>query len=153
MSSITVALFVQAQGLIYCLEQMLNIVRIAERKWMGNAQKRTETHGNARGDEMGNYEKATTMSICINCKNLGGRCSWSRRYIPVEGWEAKRVKRKHAFPPHEYGYKVIRCPQFEREERDKSCINCRHIVLCPLEKQAFYKLSGEQCTEYIEHDK
>ena len=103
---------------------------------------------------MNNHTNGVRTSICIDCKKSTGLCSWSKKFKPVEGWEAKEVKRSSwGYPQGFVGYKVIRCPEFEREDRDKDCSNCRYVMLCSIDKQAFYKNTGEQCTEYKEYDK
>lgn len=56
-------------------------------------------------------------SICGECKKSVGLCSWSARLIPVKNWTAKKVKRKSAYPMFRNGYKVIKCPLFEKETR------------------------------------
>lgn len=33
------------------------------------------------------------MNPCSNCQRPIGFCSWEKRFIPVEGWSAKKVKR------------------------------------------------------------
>lgn len=54
-------------------------------------------------------------TLCWDCRNALKRCSWSRNFEPVEGWEAIM------FPPAPYvqgkcahmpNYKVISCPEF-----------------------------------------
>lgn len=50
-------------------------------------------------------------SLCWICKNYNKDCSWSRDFIPVEGWKATRRIRPDT---NEVGYKVIECPLFER---------------------------------------
>ena len=57
-------------------------------------------------------------SLCLDCKNCVGLCSWSHHLQPVEGWEAEEttVRSNGTFNK---GYRVISCPEFEKEpERD-----------------------------------
>ena len=35
--------------------------------------------------------RKTSLSICNYCKNSVGRCSWSKRLVPVEGWKADKT--------------------------------------------------------------
>lgn len=49
----------------------------------------------------------THDSLCWHCRNALGGCSWSMRFEPVEGWDAKHTKRYNS-------YKVYSCPQFVR---------------------------------------
>ncbi len=53
-------------------------------------------------------------SLCWDCKNACGGCSWSRNLTPVEGWEAKTIKVKGNFYTGEVldSYVVINCPEF-----------------------------------------
>ena len=55
-------------------------------------------------------------SICINCANSTGLCSWSSQLIPVPGWSA--VKHKIHDSSY-YGFRVDKCPLFTREKREK----------------------------------
>lgn len=54
------------------------------------------------------------FSICENCKNCLGGCSWAKNFTPVEGWTAEK-----AFWSEKYGwsYKVIFCPLFKGEPK------------------------------------
>lgn len=52
--------------------------------------------------------------ICWDCQNAYGRCSWSRCYMPVKGWEAnptKVIDKDGDF----YSYDIKVCPEFIRE--------------------------------------
>lgn len=57
-------------------------------------------------------------TICWKCANACGKCSWSRSYKPVEGWDAKATKVVN----HSCGkdiivdsFKVKHCPQFVKD--------------------------------------
>ena len=61
--------------------------------------------------------KKASYTICWDCKNALGRCSWSQSFVPVEGWTAIVT------PPAVYlseamqkipDYCVIKCPEFEK---------------------------------------
>lgn len=49
-----------------------------------------------------------TDTLCWDCKNCGGGCSWSDPELmkPVEGWAAIETRE---------GYRVCACPEFVRE--------------------------------------
>ncbi len=49
-------------------------------------------------------------SLCFDCYNATGGCSWSKFLIPVKGWVAEKTS-------DEYGgcYRVDSCPQFARD--------------------------------------
>lgn len=58
-------------------------------------------------------------TLCWSCARFCGRCSWSARFDPVEGWKAipsvislgpGRSKQK--------GYTVIQCPEYERDSEE-----------------------------------
>ena len=52
-------------------------------------------------------------SICIDCANSGALCSWSRDFVPVEGWEAEYVEGgMHGNNTRLPTYCVKSCPQF-----------------------------------------
>lgn len=52
-------------------------------------------------------QKRRILSLCWDCQNACGGCSWSRCFEPVAGWEAK---------PSEDSFFVINCPQFIPDE-------------------------------------
>ena len=55
---------------------------------------------------------------CWTCTKSCGGCSWSARFEPVEGWEAKETAIHHGFyhgkARDEASYAIIRCPEYER---------------------------------------
>lgn len=53
-------------------------------------------------------------SICLDCKKSGGNCSWSSKFIPVEGWDAEFVEgsKKAVRLP---SYRVKSCPEFQKD--------------------------------------
>lgn len=67
--------------------------------------------------------KTENLSLCWQCihavpDKCAHGCSWSRHFIPVEGWSAERTGLKgndyYTDPPQlTESYKVISCPQFE----------------------------------------
>lgn len=76
----------------------------------------TYTTHDARG-----YKRKT---LCWDCANNGGRCSWSKDFTPVDGWTAIPTK----IPAQVYkgdgrmidSYCVCECPEFELMERLKN---------------------------------
>lgn len=65
-------------------------------------------------------------TLCWTCINAYGGCSWSSKARkPVKGWKAKRIDLK-GYP--ESTYKVLACPEYEKElfRRDEKGI--RHRV-------------------------
>lgn len=67
-------------------------------------------------------------TLCWSCANACGRCSWSKKFEPVEGWEAqkttfkygrtwvrangKRITKSHTGET----FIVIACPLFKPDE-------------------------------------
>lgn len=49
---------------------------------------------------------------CWSCANYVNGCSWSQSKIPVKGWLAEPVKRKHKGRDSGTGYKVLSCPKY-----------------------------------------
>ena len=62
---------------------------------------------------------STTDTICWDCKRATGFCSWSEKFIPVEGWKAtptkvKIVNRQNGENIFTDSFIVHECPLFER---------------------------------------
>lgn len=56
-----------------------------------------------------------SFSICWECeKATNGKCSWSRNFVPVDGWDAEKT---------DNGYHVNKCPQFTKEKKKKENYN------------------------------
>lgn len=53
-------------------------------------------------------------TICWDCKNACGDCSWSRFLMPVVGWEAIETE-----VDENKSYRVVNCPSFELEDKKK----------------------------------
>ena len=58
--------------------------------------------------------KRTKTTLCWDCKNAVKGCSWSKDFIPVDGWKAKKT---YLRPGEKRGkpiesYIVEKCPQF-----------------------------------------
>lgn len=65
-------------------------------------------------------DKQTRPTLCWDCKNACGGCSWSAKFEPVPGWKAVR---KIIRPQAGWGkgkavdtYRVDKCPLFEPDE-------------------------------------
>lgn len=64
------------------------------------------------------FEKKVTL--CWYCENAIGRCAWSSRLRPVEGWTAEKTRIKATPDAFIDSYRVIECPCFEKDhERPK----------------------------------
>lgn len=60
-------------------------------------------------------EKYNTGTLCWKCKKATGFCSWSDNFTPVDGWTAIPTLIKNAHSNYMKSYKVIECPEFERD--------------------------------------
>lgn len=52
-------------------------------------------------------------SLCWDCANATGGCSWSQSFEPVEGWKAEREENKLGIGE---SYRVEECPLFKRDD-------------------------------------
>ena len=64
------------------------------------------------------YMKKQSMSDqpCWDCKKYVNGCSWSRSFIPIEGWKAEKriLTTARKFEPKIETYRILYCPEFER---------------------------------------
>lgn len=70
------------------------------------------------GEKKNNF-KTGLASICGDCVNSVGLCSWSAKFIPVEGWKAEPVKRRLGSGDIVTGFAVKECPKFIMDVRKK----------------------------------
>ena len=61
------------------------------------------------------YEASKTL--CWNCGNACGGCSWSDDLEPVEGWHARETYMKSS---DMYTYTVIDCPEYCKDKKKNS---------------------------------
>lgn len=68
-------------------------------------------------------------TICWNCSNATGNCSWSKNFTPIDGWKAKKTILNLGYsdysgkPKKAVSYIVKKCPEFEPDEpRKQACI-------------------------------
>lgn len=56
---------------------------------------------------------------CWTCTKACGECSWSRTLKPIDGWKAEKVPFKTglADKSSDFTYKIIECPEYEKEIR------------------------------------
>lgn len=65
---------------------------------------------------MATFSGIKKSSICLDCKKSGGNCSWSSKFIPVEGWDAEYIEggmsgNSTRLP----SYHVKSCPEFQKD--------------------------------------
>ena len=53
-------------------------------------------------------------TICWKCKKASGGCSWSRDFVPVDGWDAKEKTMQRIG----LTYLVKYCPEFEEDKTE-----------------------------------
>ena len=67
-------------------------------------------------------QETTHETLCWGCEKAQKRCSWSKRFEPVKGWEAEPTKvyiREETLPSGEVkryyqdSFDVYKCPEFE----------------------------------------
>ena len=60
-----------------------------------------------------------SKTICWTCQNACGGCSWSKSFIPVEGWEAEPAMLYAKDKAHGgvQSYEVLRCPEYIPDRR------------------------------------
>ena len=62
------------------------------------------------------------QSLCWNCKNCFGGCSWSESFEPVEGWRAERTIIQH-FNTETPSFLVRNCPLFAPDDGEREYID------------------------------
>ena len=62
------------------------------------------------------------QSLCWNCKNCFGGCSWSERFEPVEGWSAERTTIEY-FNTETPSFLVRDCPLFAADDGEREYVN------------------------------
>ena len=74
-----------------------------------------------------------TVTLCWVCQNCFGDCSWSREYIPVEGWKARATTVQRQYRGNPESYLVLSCPEFIPEAHlCNRCANKRGCTFSPL---------------------
>lgn len=82
-------------------------------------------------------------TICWKCKNAVPTatcgCSWSRSFVPVDGWIAEKhnVKQSNGRDGVYDTYRVIRCPEFQKDDcgtadmckSDEGCVRLVENIL------------------------
>jgi hypothetical protein len=60
-------------------------------------------------------------TLCWECARATGGCSWSREFIPVKGWKAKKTKIKdERYYRYYSSYLVLKCPLFVPDDFSKN---------------------------------
>ncbi len=54
-------------------------------------------------------------TLCWSCKRALCGCSWSKYFIPVKGWKAKKTKINCGPQGYTDSYKVIACPEYLKD--------------------------------------
>lgn len=54
--------------------------------------------------------------LCWDCQKACGNCSWSKKLKPIKGWVVQPTIIKSNGEPTIHTYKIIKCPEFVRDE-------------------------------------
>ena len=73
-----------------------------------SAKATAKKNGSGRG-----YKKD---QLCWDCKKACGGCNWSDKLKPVKGWTAEERIIKSNGEPSIHTYKIIKCPEFDRDD-------------------------------------
>jgi hypothetical protein len=98
-----------------CKEKVDLLNRIRQMLNLPSNEKSKPKHG---GNERYFQSHST---LCWKCQKASGGCSWSRDFIPVDGWEAKpsqiliacQNQTKDKKPKYTESFDVHSCPEFE----------------------------------------
>ena len=58
------------------------------------------------------YKMKYPSTICWECANAYGKCSWSKSFEPVVGWTAEATVINSNYYDGATSYKVMECPEF-----------------------------------------
>lgn len=120
-----------ACGTVFCIETAVSYgsVQDAAQKTGVNPISIAESCAD-RNKTAGGYHWVNAESLCLDCKNALGGCTWSvwdwengvPLFRPVEGWDAVTVRRAYSTRRRKSTtYHVLRCPQYiQDQERDLS---------------------------------
>lgn len=79
------------------------------------------------------------QTLCWDCTNATGACSWSANFTPVKGWDAERIVK-----PEGVTYQVNACPLFDRDPVTAEERKIRHVRLVGQEvEEEMKEVSGE----------
>ena len=89
-----------------------------DRREDGAVQSDTEQKkrdGSVRSIHMNMNFMTTEKTLCWDCANAMGTCSWSKKMIPVEGWEAIPTEKQQFRGEPLKSFLVTKCPEFKRD--------------------------------------
>lgn len=99
--------------------------------------------------QMAKYKER--MSICMDCKNAVGNCSWSKKFIPVKGWKA--VPSSYTDNGHQVrSYYITRCPLYKPDLPNKYGyeVNIATVaMLCNTHPRNIHRWSIEQINKKL----
>lgn len=74
--------------------------------------------GNEKRNAIGKREQ-----LCWSCENACGKCSWSKKLIPIKGWEAENDCLMMTYSKGKrraiYSFKIYNCPEFIGRRRKR----------------------------------
>ena len=75
-------------------------------------------HRQRQAERKRKHIEYSNSTLCWKCKNATGGCSWSRDFVPVKGWDAKRTRiRLEKGTKYTESFIVKKCPEFRPDER------------------------------------
>lgn len=83
---------------------------------------------------MNNTRSWKQHTLCETCSNSCGNCSWSARFVPVEGWTAKPTLVRNSSVKDSVieSFEVSECPLFaeDKKRHTESIRSDRVVALC-----------------------
>ena len=62
----------------------------------------------------GKHKQEEKAQLCFNCSYATGGCSWSRQFVPVQGWDAEPTIIRDSESDDISSFRIKSCPQFLR---------------------------------------
>ena len=106
----TIPIFKSMKGMTYMTKMCAMCGKIFE----GRQQKYCSFQCSWKAKQEKSQRKTKSQrkaTLCWDCKNACGGCSWSRSFVPVKGWDAKETSLKSAEGDIK-SYFVTMCPEF-----------------------------------------
>lgn len=90
--------------------------------------------------------KENNDTLCWYCNKTCGRCSWTKSFIPVKGWEAEQtfIKTQNTF---DSSYLVKSCPEFE--PRFPIGMSDSKYSYLQIFRKFYYKFNDEECDLFM----
>lgn len=92
------------------------------------------------------------VTICWNCANACGGCSWSKRLKEVEGWEATPTKVYQKKGEYIDSYIVHKCPLFKKDENSYAEIKTQEEIakMLKVSSETIRRMASQEIIELFE---